>query len=115
MKIIKEAYSGNPSSYGVYVEGSNKKIEKHGVSDNRALTEIVNFINSLTKDEKDRVGCWWYWEDDNGEEGDIIVSIYGPSEDPDFTECGARGDRTLGNWPYAEQQIQKALGIKSLY
>jgi hypothetical protein len=115
MKIIKEGYSDDATSYGIYVEGTNKRKENKNVPERRALNEILQFIMDLSSQEKENVGCWWVWLNPDGTEGDIVVSIYGPSEDPDFAECGARGDRTLGNWPYAEQQIQKALGIKSLY
>lgn len=102
------------SEYKVWVNGSNKRIEKTRVPDTIALEEIVAFINSLTQKEKDNVGCGWSWIEDDGEEGDIIVSVYDPEESYD-AEDETFGERTISNWPYAEQKIQKALGIKSLY
>lgn len=102
------------SSYRVWVNGSNKELKKDRVADVIALDEIVHFINGLTQKEKDNVGCSWFWIEDDGSEGDLVVSIYDPEESYD-EEDETYGERTISNWPYAEQKIQKALGIKSLY
>ena len=99
-----------PSSYHVWVSGSsNKEIKNQNVPDEQALKEILAFINGLTRDEKFKVGCGWNWLDDDGEESDVVVSIYDPEEGEAYE------DRTMGNWPYAEKEIRKALGLKDLF
>lgn len=109
-RVLKESGSkAIPSSYHVWVEGSNKEIKKQNVLDDQALKEILAFINGLTRDEKFRVACGWNWLEDDGDESDVVVSIYGPSEGEAYE------DRTMGNWPYAETEIRKALGLKDLF
>ena len=97
------------SSYHVWVKGSNKEIKNQNVPDEQALKEILAFINELTRDEKFNVGCGWSWLDDDGDEDDVVVSIYDPEEGEAYE------DRTMGNWPYAEKEIRKALGLKDLF
>lgn len=115
---LKSKLHEDLSSYSVGVDGSKKKIEKMKVDDTQALSEIVKFISGLTREEKENVWCSWFWVDENNNDQDIVVSIYSRAEleqDPEYAECGVYGDRTLGNWDYAERELQKALGIKSLY
>ena len=117
-KSKKNGLHEDLSSYGIYVDGSNKKLEKDSIEDTQALQEIIEFINSLSREEKENVSVSWFWVEDNGDQGDLVVSVYSRSElehDPEYIECGVYGDRTISNWDYAEKEIQKALGIKSLY
>lgn len=115
---LKSRLHEDLSSYSVGVDGSNKTLTKTKVDDTQALDEIIKFINGLTREEKENVWCSWFWVDNDGNDQDIVVSVYCKSEleeDPEYKECGVYGDRTLGNWDYAERELQKALGIKSLY
>lgn len=93
------------SSYYISVEGTDKEQENYQIKDSQALKEIITFINLLDQSEKDRVRMSWDWVDDDGDFGDLVVSIYGPSDGEAYEE------RTISNWERAENLIRKALGL----
>ena len=99
--------NANLSSYQLSFGGSRKNLIRKNIADSEALKEILNVINSLTKEEKDRISLDWSWDDEEYGEGygDLIVNIYGPDEGEAYEE------RTASNWPYAENLIRKALGL----
>lgn len=119
-KSLTEGVAGcdvaNPYNTGfvIGVEGSEKRASGYGLHVDVALKRILAFINGLTQKEKDNVWLGWREaEDDDVDpaslknpmdayEGDIIVSVYSPDEGD---------DRTLSNYPAAEQAIRKALNI----
>ena len=94
------------SSYQLFVEGTDKKLENFNVPDQKALKEILAFINGLSQEEKDNVSLGWDELDEDGDYGDLLVSVYGPSEGEEIY-----AERIISNWPYAEDQIRAALGI----
>ena len=105
----------NSSSYLIEVEGTDKSQENKGIVDNEALEEILDFICELTPEEKKNVALYWNldWKESGDGDGDVIVSVYGPSERAEWTEEDQADHEnwTLSNWAYAERQIRRALGL----
>lgn len=108
----EEEYS---SSYYIVVEGTNKEQRKDGIADEDALEEILEFIGDLNFKERENVTLYWNWDEEAGDgEGDVVVSVYGPSERANFVTDEAKvNDKewTLSNWDYAEKQIRRLLGL----
>lgn len=100
------------SSYVIVVESNGKTKKNYGISKEDALEEILDFINELTPEEKKNVGLSWYEDDEEWgyEGGDMIVSVYGPSEMEDWPEED-RAEMTIAEWEFAERLIRKALGL----
>lgn len=92
------------SSYDAWVDGTNLGISKDRVADNKALDEILDFIDTLTPEQKRNFGLSWRWIEDDGSEEDLVVSVYSPSE------AGDPSVRSMTNWPDAEDKILDALG-----
>lgn len=96
------------SSFEITVEGTNKTLERKGIEDEKALEEILSFINNLSPEEKNNVALFWMWDETPGDgQGDVVVSVYGPSEIEEGEE------RTLSNWREAEEAIINALKVKN--
>lgn len=89
------------------IEGSSKRLIGKGEKDGLALRKITEFIRKLNQEEKDNFSLSWHWDEDFADgNGDVVVSVYGPSEMDE-------GDsRTISNWRYAENTILVALGLK---
>lgn len=100
---VEDSDDSAKSSYYIAVEDSNKSQENYDIPEPQALKEIVGFINKLSQEEKDKVRLNWDWLDDDGELSDLIVSVYGPSENTE--------ERTISNWGNAENMIRRALGL----
>lgn len=119
--LIKDTLEGtglieDSSSYLIKVEGTEKVQENKGIYDEDALEEILDFISELSAEEKQNVALFWNWDEvESGDgDGDVIVSVYGPSERAEFETEQQANDRnwTLTNWAHAERQIRRALGFK---
>lgn len=119
--LIKDTLEGtglieDSSSYLIKVEGTEKVQENKGIYDEDALEEILDFISELTAEEKQNVALFWNWDEvESGDgNGDVIVSVYGPSERAEFETEQQANDKnwTLTNWTHAERQIRRALGFK---
>ena len=85
------------SSYVIKVDGTNKVAQKDGVSHEEAFTDILAFINKLTKEEKQNIDIKWIADSlEPGDKGyDTIISIDCPrvaidvvGEDPAEYEPG---------------------------
>lgn len=106
------------SSYLIQVEDNGKVVkeqENKGISNEDALKEILDFINNLTPEEKQNVGLAWNldWKEIGDGGGDVVVSVYGPSERDEWPEEDRvdTNEWTLAEWEYAERQIRRALGL----
>lgn len=96
------------SSYEIRIEGTDKKATKLGIHPDKALPEILAFIDTLTVEEKLNCDIIWNW--DSVEPGDFgsdpIVSV-----DQVVKRDGYDDDYVLANWPYAGEKILSALGL----
>lgn len=108
----------NSSSYLIQVESNGKVVkeqENKGISQEDALEEILDFISELTSEEKQNVGLAWNldWEKIGDSGGDVVVSVYGPSERDEWPEedRADTNEWTLAEWEFAEKQIRRALGL----
>lgn len=118
--LIEEALEetgliNDSSSYLIKVEGTEKSQENKGIVDEDALEEILDFISELSPEEKKNVALFWNLDEEKSGDGDgdVIVSVYGPSERAEWTEEDQADHEnwTLTNWAYAERQIRRALGL----
>lgn len=112
------------TGYAIGVDGSDKKAENHSINVDKALEEILAFINSLSNDEKPKVSMSWRcasygYDPDNehfmdGYEGELIVSIYSDEEQKHGyfeSEEEKIQEKTCANYYYAEDKIRAALGL----
>ena len=102
----EKAISEERASYSI--GNGNKERSGTQVRHDKALEEILEFINGLTQEEKDKVSMSWSWDaEEPGDMGDdIIVSILALDEveDPDYELT------VYGNWEEAVELVRKALG-----
>lgn len=125
------SYLDNPmdTGYSISVDGSNKRAENHSINVEQALEEILAFINSLSEDEKPRVGSAWHCASTgydpakehfmDGYQGELIVNIYSDAEqERGFwnSEEERIQEKTAANYDEAEDKIRAALGLpKNVY
>ncbi len=70
------------SSYTVGVEGTDKTITHDGIPHKQALSEIEDFINKLTPEEKENIDLLWICDEykPGDRELDVIIHIDGPKK-----------------------------------
>jgi hypothetical protein len=114
-----DAELNNPeyTKFSITVDGSDKKLEQSNVLYKDALNKILQFISTLTKEEKLNIGIIWFH--DNGE-GDPVLWLEAPTEakenlfdDSEWDEYHMDDplNRILENWDgdYALLCVVKAL------
>lgn len=114
-----DAELNNPdyTKFSIKVDGSDKKLEQSNVLYKDALNKILQFISTLTKEEKLNIGITWFH--DNGE-GDPVLWLETPTEAKENLFDDGKWDkwhmddplnRILENWDgdYAVLCIVKAL------
>ena len=105
---VEEGFKGpsffDRSNFIIWVDENGSKtkvVKKDSILIPNALKEILAYIKELSKEERKKVGLDWKEVFDNGEEGDVIVSIYDPSE--------STTERSLSNASAYEKDILAAL------
>ena len=121
----------NPDNTGyiIGVENTTKKATGKGLQVEKALEEIIAFINTLTPEEKDQTCLSWrcastefnprYDTEDNfmdNYEGELIVSVYSRDEMSDMAIDDYSQEKTASSYEEAEDKIRAALGLpKKVY
>jgi hypothetical protein len=118
-------YLNDPENTGyiISVDNSDKRATRKNLHVEKALEEILAFINKLTPEEKDNTWLSWRCADDfnpaydnendfmNNYEGELVVSIYSKDELNDMSVDDLLQDKTIANYDEAEDKIRAALGI----
>ena len=69
------------TSYSVNVTWADKDAEKLGIPYDQALEEIIKFISTLDKKEKENFELWW-WRDKNkpgDKAGEVVMNLDPPA------------------------------------